>query len=1182
MTSRHLGRAWDFSKQIDLTQDDDDDIEIVTPKSRPPVSTGEKRRAAQAFLDAQEQARKKTKVEWNVTSSKPQSGPMTLSNKSAPSAHSRTSALTFQPKPSPAPSLMNGGCRTPFMIDDDSDDEAWPPPKPEAQLKSKHAYSAVKPSSVAADAALKDRERQRLESIRMRQEAMERKNRETPSSDGTMTTAPESLVKVESTPRGSGDETNSQRPPENKIVGVEELERLESIRIRQDAVVRENSTIPTRDSIKIPAPKTPIKPPTAPHGGSSEVNVQKALKKQTSEAMNLGPCTVWPPFEKKAEMRDAKPQILESPRVPPYPPQPTSTFATPSVKKAENPDAKPQKTEPVRIQSHPTQRASPKDGTFSSYLDSFDTRVKTSHPAKDTTLPTPSDITGKHVEKLGPPNSAEKPTPNDPEAERQKRIRIENSRRKAEQLQAQIRAAKEAERQAEQDKKDAEDRKTEAAEAQRRQLAAQKEAATQARKGADARSEAEARRWAHEKKVEEERQWAEAKRAQEARRESLKKRQEEARREAGAMSERNGALAKLLQAQRPKDATDHQTPNMAKISATPASPERRSDPLKGFSEALDAANDKIAQQAPKLLTPAKTPAPENQADAARQQRIQAMKERNAKMHQAAVGRDDDQRTSEMAIPAKTLASDVQADAARQQRIEAKKQRNAKMQVAEKEQNDKPEVDAKPVFQPLQRGPVSLNSLAGQERLADLKNGTHVRQNREQPQLNGVNSAPEIEAHCHMSNRVLGEIIPADIRLLKWRNNGMQWPDVRLIYERTLKKRYAVDTLRHRYHLVKKALDTSSVDRALLDRVAAGDMGARRQLNMKVHGTWPMPSPVPLSERPRDAHGHFSRAPKHALEMPSKVEGNELLGSSQGYGFGSRASTTTLGPQDPSPDAERSTTSGKVFNERYMKYHLEALIDSFNEPSDSETLPSREATPMTAEDYCYFLYQIERRQISKSKMDEGESIDDMPWLVCGNPYEHLAEANVEANREVLSVPRGMPIIAENEGNWNLSHESTNDRHEFLTLEGKDTGIVQVRVAQYMRSHDERILPQSKEGWTPRTVFFVKERVTTKSGDEMFERSREKVVEKNVNDTVYTTLDLANTEAVRYFVSRTFRPTSGHLRRREMEIQDVEEELVGELDEDESEMFCQKIEDQHEGMVLEVWVEEGQLAGPRNLD
>jgi hypothetical protein len=65
----------------------------------------------------------------------------------------------------------------------------------------------------------------------------------------------------------------------------------------------------------------------------------------------------------------------------------------------------------------------------------------------------------------------------------------------------------------------------------------------------------------------------------------------------------------------------------------------------------------------------------------------------------------------------------------------------------------------------------------------------------------------------------------------------------------------------------------------------------------------------------------------------------------------------------------------------------------------------------------------------------------------------------------------------------------------------------------------------------------------------------------------------------FVGMTFTPTSGNLVQRKIEIQEAEQQHMNELDE--YGVFHQRAEDEKGETIVDVWVEEAELEGPRNL-
>jgi hypothetical protein len=265
------------------------------------------------------------------------------------------------------------------------------------------------------------------------------------------------------------------------------------------------------------------------------------------------------------------------------------------------------------------------------------------------------------------------------------------------------------------------------------------------------------------------------------------------------------------------------------------------------------------------------------------------------------------------------------------------------------------------------------------------------------------------------------------------------------------------------------------------------------------------------------------------------------------------------------------------DEKAFKYYLEGLVEVWGQEAEDEKA-TREPSPFTDDDYAPFAYQVERRELSQEAIEDGEIIDDMGWVACGRPFDALGEANKEAIKQIFRGPEGRaPAVDTRNG---FEHETEiNDGMDFHELRGKHGGVRQVQVIRFMRTLQRGILPQNKNGWAVRTVFLVKQRTLTLPKDDMFGEVRERIAETTVDDQIYTALDLANTAAIEKFVRMAFTPKSGNLTQRKIEIQEAERQLTNELDE--YGMFHESAEDDDGEKIVDVWVEEAELVGPRNL-
>lgn len=1010
-------------------------------------------------------------------------------------------AQRSKPQQKPSTPLPRGSGPNPFILEDSSDDEVAPPPS--GRTKQLSHVSSSKPATAATfrghDAAGK--EASRLESSRLRREALERKNGTTHRDAGPSNDIKTTAQKTESTLAGTAFETWEQA--KMKAKNMRDGVKLESA---AKAKVLKKEESPTRIASSLP-------PGSKPGAIRAEPQHAQTVCAKSVDAKSPGSYGQ-PQNGVRGFFSGSKSGDVTSP----------ANLIGTRIQKEEIVDSKPNIAPPIREDKLTYQRPVQSSST--------DVAVKT-------------------------PEDDAKPTLQDTDAERRRQIRHENSRKKDERLQAQIQAAKEVQQREEQAKRDVEAAKVEAKKA----ATAQQEAAAKTRREADAKREAEARLRQHEKQQEEKNCYLEAKQAQEAQREAVANRLAERRKEQDTVADRNAALACLQQA---KKVADAQRPRVE--SRGPES--LRTDQSIGAAarpSVIDRPTEQQASPTIRDLNKPGGPAP-------------VMKDgitptaKSKEQHGSALATA--KKPAESNKPPQENATARQADEARQQRIQAMKERNAKMRHDEEEkQNEPKKADAlAPSLPP--KGPVSLNSIAGQTLLARPVEQPRARTSPQQDAATIVSDTPK-----HSHRRQLGEILPEDMHVMLRRDKGLKLSDIAITFKKTFGYSRGVKTLRARYRQVKEAISLTSASRALLDLVEAGQPDARKELNVLVHGTWPPPSRTFANERPRDANGHFIAAQKPTAGF-SDTGRNRRLSSPERCSFGSKTLTqwtaTALNVQDHAAGADRPTTGGKSYTPQIAQYYIEGFADMMRQEYEEEMQPEREPSPMSDEDYCHFAYRIQRRELSKDQEDDGESIDDIPWMACGKDSDNMAQQNATAIKYALRHPRG--------SNYCLETDTSDDGLLSHEVKWRDGGIVQVRLCRYMRTFQERILPQSKEGWAPKTVFWVKERTVTKTQDDdgMFDENKEITVEENVNKTVYTTLSMANECAAKRFVSLTFEPTSRHLNTRDAEIQAAERQLLEKLDDDEGEMFCQGADHDEEMVKTCVWVEEGQLAGPRNLD
>ena len=695
-----------------------------------------------------------------------------------------------------------------------------------------------------------------------------------------------------------------------------------------------------------------------------------------------------------------------------------------------------------------------------------------------------------------------------------------------------------------------------------------REEAANARKQADIRREAEAKQRAKDKTDAERVQWEKQQKFVKARRETERQKQQQAAEEGRVFAEGKAALSKLSEVKPAplpsKKITTDDAGGLNDMLAT-VSTRRESAPLSqpmiqpkevtgslNYDEASnhETTTTRPASQSENSKVEYQFVSASQHGGAAREQRIREMKERNER-----------RRIADKEEERRQLAAEREEE---QRRLE---QSNAIAAAGDSASQRS-------------KGPFALNSTTGQRLVAETRN------------------TPGKTSH----GRRLGEITAADIEVLKWRDNmTLDWPDVVRLWS----KKYPVrsqDTLRKRYKQVKDAITAAKISEMQRADLYTGCEETRFKLNRKINGDLHFsgqPAPSPLRE---DGAAPVARNRPSVHSSPTNKHKRQ---SSFSSGVGCESPTLAGSPAPPKLSREkedhsvRPTQGGKTMNAETFQYYLDSLAEAYaDNEEDTETRSMREPSPWGPDDYAPFTYQVERRELDQDTLKDGYRIDEEAWTICGRyrEFDTALAANLEAYQELFRNPefgvRGVDLSKGREHRTEID-----EGMEFHELKDKSGGVRQVRVTRYMRSFGRGELPHNKEGWAPRTVYLVKDRLIRESEpqppavmpsedgeiDELFEE-RPKQMAKQVSETdvegVYTTLELANTAAVKEFVKHTFTPKSGNLGLRSFEIQEEEARFLRDLDE--GEIFRQKAEFEDVKGTYEIWVEEGELKGPRNLD
>ncbi|GAB1732794.1 hypothetical protein NU195Hw_g9042t1 [Hortaea werneckii] len=475
-------------------------------------------------------------------------------------------------------------------------------------------------------------------------------------------------------------------------------------------------------------------------------------------------------------------------------------------------------------------------------------------------------------------------------------------------------------------------------------------------------------------------------------------------------------------------------------------------------------------------------------------------------------------------------------------------------------------------------------------------------------------------HSTVTASHVGEILPEDVMMVQERQKGATYENIVSSYRRKTGRHRSYSWVNERCKSVKALLDPLDIDTHLLESVASGDQEARRRLNSLVHGKWPLyastgsiGSSENTVERIESAFQTRSRSPESASHA-QQLKPGFYMGSAYSSSYGSRedqnVSTPPTSPGSfvPQPMAEESrpTTAGKQMNEAAFRYYLEEIREERLREEDSDTdADEDEEDQFSPEDFCHFIYQVERREITSS--EEDITIDEKDWITYGEPQtDRLKAAAIASKQALVAHDRQLNDAIHAGDDWSLNRQNFNSGILY-TLDSPAAGTVQVRVQEYQRSFQEQIRPSDSVAWVNRPTYTIMQRrtetarstntvsVTEKEIDPILDEETDLTTQKEVltlhetqkqkvvGDTVYTTPDLANDAAMRHFISKTYRPGTINLTVRDVEraglMRGFREKYEGGGGKD-IPLFREMVEEE-DGKSLEVWVQETRLKGPRNV-
>ena len=440
-----------------------------------------------------------------------------------------------------------------------------------------------------------------------------------------------------------------------------------------------------------------------------------------------------------------------------------------------------------------------------------------------------------------------------------------------------------------------------------------------------------------------------------------------------------------------------------------------------------------------------------------------------------------------------------------------------------------------------------------------------------------------------------EVCTSDISLVKWRDQGHSWREVVDLYKRLAGEENSEQTLRRRYRKVKEAIEeVDEITTELCERVINGELDALEEMNTL------------LTQKAQEREGTATGASTGAQIKGTHTHRAWQKGGRQNEADARPATQSLASPpysegtptsQQPTqqvfPPQTRATVGGKTLSDEAFRHYLEQIQEACYEDEvedEEEQADEREPSPFTAADYCHFLYQIQRRECTKKQADDegmtvDEQLDSQPWLACDDEFGDLDDANTAVMAQIMRRPRGAQAIATARNKWNLSSET--DPNGLIEAElSSAVGKLQMRVTRYVRSFHDNVMPESKERWFPKTVYYVHVRTATRTLQDIHDGTESEIQEYILEDTSFTSLELANSQAIDEWLRRTLKHTTANLDQRTIERNNAKVAFEEALEEGaEGTRFSMEMDEEvgEESTFkrTRVWVKDGKLAGPRNL-
>jgi hypothetical protein len=393
----------------------------------------------------------------------------------------------------------------------------------------------------------------------------------------------------------------------------------------------------------------------------------------------------------------------------------------------------------------------------------------------------------------------------------------------------------------------------------------------------------------------------------------------------------------------------------------------------------------------------------------------------------------------------------------------------------------------------------------------------------------------------------------DLKLYQWRQQKILWAEVLQLYRDLTDTVRTEDSLRTRFRQVSKAIDIEEISQELCEQVLQGDKEAEAELNKLAgqHAGIPVPgaNPAGLESLPFRKITKQTPAPRGVITPPT-----------------------------PAP-APRATRGGKILDhDTYMTF-LNNAIDVYNEEeSDTETSASRSCSPPTEADQIHWEYFMERRDLLSDDIDADyeELNDEAPWREYNVSFSNVGHANAEAIKFIFTIPAGTQPIFKPAEKWILTYEPLGEGMAAFSMK-TEHGVVQVRVGRRMLTFQDHEMPDTKEGWLPKTLYAVYVSKCRKAADNMFDEPE--VLSYQLDDAVYGSLCQANHDAMEEWLRLTLKPSSANLNEFACRREETRQELQRSLeDAGEDKAFAEAMEDDEK--IVEVIVKAVKMKGARN--